>query len=270
MLYFILFIISIIMYANTPSNYSWNFCFGCMLLFFINAFFLLRNDIVKKNYVSFNLIFSFSFFWVSFAYPVFIYDTPLAWFGVFSEHVNWEFLSKASSVCLLFYSSYAFAYKVFRMRSNNGYNIDIQPKHTRISNKVLNVIFVLFIINAIYALISNYGHTIGVNSNPFLFEFFYTALSANLVLYTQKTHLHKSFYSFLKENKKAIFFSFVSILLFLYMGDRGPVIRIGIILGVIYIYYYKSINVLKLGLIASLGIFLMDFISKSRLQTPWR
>ena len=189
--------------------------------FLLMLFFLLRNDIVKKNYVSFNLIFSFSFFWVSFAYPVFIYDTPLAWFGVFSEHVNWEFLSKASSVCLLFYSSYAFAYKVFRMRSNNGYNIDIQPKHTRISNKVLNVIFVLFIINAIYALISNYGHTIGVNSNPFLFEFFYTALSANLVLYTQKTHLHKSFYSFLKENKKAIFFSFVSILLFLYMGARG-------------------------------------------------
>lgn len=264
MIYFLFFLVSLVVYWNTPSVYSWEFCLLCMAFYLVEAITALKKEVKSKQFLSFNLIFSFSFFWVSFAYAVLVYGTELEWLGTVSEYINWNYLSKACSASLLFYSSYLLVYKNSHIHNTEARNIHYTPNIISKATRALHITFFFFLVNTIYNIYQSGGHTISVDSFPYLFDLFYAALALYFIIYAAKPSQKRGHVLFVKENKIAIIYCVLSIILYLIIGDRGPVLRIFLIVGVIYYLYYKRISLIKILGVAVVGFFLMFFIRQTR------
>ena len=98
----ILFLISIALYFGAPDNYNWLFCAVCTAVFTVGAIFSLKQSVGKKQFLSFNIFFLFSYFWTSFAYPLIIYGTFRDRANIINKYINWENLSHTSALALVF------------------------------------------------------------------------------------------------------------------------------------------------------------------------
>lgn len=106
-------VISIIIYLIAPRKYVWGYCFYAMLSFFIAVIIYLYKKKIK-NYFCFFTIFSITFFFVYYLYPVFVIipSKQFFWFPY-----NVDVVTKATLLATVGYNFFAFGL-LFRKRKN--------------------------------------------------------------------------------------------------------------------------------------------------------
>ena len=75
--------VSILLFVFSPSDYSFEFCFISLILYFISFFTLVKFN-KTKNFFNFNIIFSITYFFIYFAYPCFVYPIEPKAFYLFT------------------------------------------------------------------------------------------------------------------------------------------------------------------------------------------
>ena len=260
----ILAIASLVLYWQAPSTYNQGFCLICMILFLAESLILLIPDFKKKEYFTFNLFFLFCMFWVSFAYPVFIHETAAAWLGVVSEHINWDVLSKATALSLVFVSLYALGYKKTK-RAISYNNISYGGNALATSKSWLMILFFLLMISAVVFLSRVGWDNAGVETFQFLYDFFYVFIILSVLLSAKNNPSQNgSLKSFIKNNKLVLIITGVFLLFYLVVGDRGPIIRVVLILFLLYYRYNPKVRFRRIFIAGFLGIVLMFFVRQTR------
>lgn len=141
-LFFVLMlIISGVLFVCAPEQYSFNFCFLLHNLFIAEAIILFVID--KKNEkVGFNLLFSISYFFTSFAYPIYIYPINPS-YSLFAFPFDTDVITRCTALALFAYSSYAFGY-VRRLKYCN--QLSFQLSIRTISLVRYELLFVVYVI----------------------------------------------------------------------------------------------------------------------------
>ena len=260
----ILLILSLVIYWQAPLKYDWNICFWCMMLYFLQCYLLLRDDFKNKNYITFNSIFLFSFFWVSFAYPVFIYETVNGYLGVVSQHINWDVLSKVTSLALVFINCYSIGYSKRKTRTYSNLSFNGLQGASVFVRQGLIISFLLIMLNAAYSLHTQGIDNAGVETNLFLFDIFNTFMVLACYSACNKTGANKiGTKVFVKTFWNVLVVTVIFVLVFLVIGDRGPMIRISLI--VFYFFSIKTeVSFKKLILVGFAAIFVMFFVRQTR------
>lgn len=153
--------LSIVLYFYSPRTFNFLFCIECFAIFMVTAATLLVNNIYKyKTGVLFEVLFTLAFFFVNYAYPVFIYsNTP--YFSLFLYGFNEDIISKATALATIGYCGYSLFQ--FEERSQLVSN----KTHSYISKVSSAEIFLLFFLLLIYvyqalpALIGGYSYSGG-------------------------------------------------------------------------------------------------------------
>lgn len=260
----ILSIASLVLYWQAPSIYNQGFCIVCLVLFLVDCLLLLAPDFKKKEFFTFNLFFLFCMFWVSFAYPAFIHETAAAWLGVVSEHINWDVLSKATALSLVFVSFYSLSYKKTKMRIT--FNSFYYPGSAIGSSKRwLIILFFLLMVSAVIFLNRVGWDNAGVDTYQFLYDFFYVFIILSVLLSSKNNPSENgSLLQFIKNNKLVLIVTGIFILFYLVIGDRGPIIRVMLILFLLYYRYNSRVKFSRILIAGFLGIVLMFFVRQTR------
>lgn len=144
----IILLLSCISYFEAPKEYSFDYCLWMHNLFLVTALIVFVCD-VKNEKVGFNLLFTVSFFFTNFVYPVYIYpiDPQYSLFQFpFNEHV----ITKCTALAQIAYSAYSCGYlwklELKQMRVNVSIPFKISNKKVRQFEYFIVVFVVVFII----------------------------------------------------------------------------------------------------------------------------
>lgn len=256
------FLISLLLYLNAPKVYDYNFCFWCMLLYLIEVGIFLKKEFSFGNYLTFNFIFFFSFFWTSFAYPVFVFGTPAGYLSVMVDHIDWSVLSRSTSLCLLFTSTYILGYGNPKFKTiNNSYKFqDTNGK----SIIWLKIAFIMLLSIALVSLIRAGFSYKEFTFNPSIWDLYFILLALCLIEQAKKKSLNCNLKEFYYLNKFPLLSALFIVLMFIMFGDRGPVIKVILITGGIYNLYYKKIKLKQIAIAGVFGLALMFFVRQTR------
>lgn len=253
---------SLLLYIKAPLVYDWKFCLICMIIYLAEVALCVGKEFQQGNYLTFNLVFFFSFFWTSFAYPVLVYDTPAGYLNIMIDHINWDVLSKTTSLCLLFASTYLLAYGNPHMPSIN--NTQLFRDSGGKALKWLKIAFVLLIFEAFI-----YLYRAGFSYAEFAFDVafwdvYFILLAHCLIEKSKEKSENCTFKEFVKLNKFPMFSALFIVLAFMAFGDRGPAIKSFLVCGACYYYFYNKISIKKIALVGLVGVSLMFFIRQTR------
>ena len=141
----ILLVISVVMCYKAPAVYDFSYCLVCFVIFLISAVVLLVNNTNKyKTIILFEFLFTLSFFFVNYAYPVFIYPTSTSYFSLFLYSFNEDVISRATAVATLGFCSYS----TFQYENRNFSNskIEYKDRYSRVSTVEVFFLFILFLV----------------------------------------------------------------------------------------------------------------------------
>ena len=259
-------ILCFLLYEFAPTRYNYNYSVicGCVYLFLIILYYFLKQ---KKNYLDFDSIFFFTFFFVTLYYPIFMFETDATRYFMFAFPFNESFIPKGSALAVLGIASYMAGGLFFDDKKNDKTNILSQKlDYKKIPNKHLYIIslvtFLLYIFTGGYSEMQAYysGEKIkessGISAYFFLFcpAFLFSALI--IEFYNLKN------LSPIKFDKKRIsIVSFITTMtiffLILISGSRTVPLQIILLLFGVYSLYYKDINLIKFAGSIFVGVILM-------------
>lgn len=272
-LFLILSILSGILYCFAPLDYSLIFCIFCVVIFFVEAFVIIRNDMRYINIVNFNLIFLFSFFVCTYVFPIFL---------VGSDSIIGDFLkaslytlttvNRCVSLSTLAISVYGLAYMTSR-RINNFEDIEDAEIYKAVNiHGVVKPLVIIINISVFYMLlnfISQHANetAIEVNDSPYLFYFFYVFLSIDIVCISfqyKKNYNDFRIIKFFSTHKLFYASILLPILAFFFIGDRLPIVTIVFMfLGAIALFL-KRINARYLALLGVFGVIILFSLRETR------
>ena len=103
-----LLVFSIILYYESPEVYDYSFCLMCFIVFVITTTILLANNTHQyKTMILFETLFSISFFFTNYVYPLFLYQYS-PYFSLFKYNFNENIISKATALATIGFCSYAY------------------------------------------------------------------------------------------------------------------------------------------------------------------
>ncbi len=145
----ILLFISFLLYYFAPNYYSFEYCLWVHNLFLASAVFVLISDIQNEK-VGFNLLFSISFFFTNFVYPVYIYPVD-PYYSLFSYSFNEHVISKCTALAQVAYAAYTCGYLWRNHKEKSLVHLDsnfqVSSKQIRDITIFVLIYFLLFIIS---------------------------------------------------------------------------------------------------------------------------
>ena len=138
---------SLLLYLFAPMQFNYIYCMVCFFLFLINTYLNTKEDIKEKFYFSFNILFSFSFFLTTFAYPIFLKQIENIYlFGI--QYINENLITKCTALAQLAFSIYTLAYVSIYSKNNKikkRYPYIIFDKFNLYTNLLLAIILLCFL-----------------------------------------------------------------------------------------------------------------------------
>ncbi|MCC9061741.1 O-antigen polymerase [Flavobacterium piscisymbiosum] len=262
----VLLVESILLFLLAPRHYDYNFNLFCMIQYFVSSFLFLKAK-KKQNYFDFDMIFMFTYFFVMFFYPVFMFQSDPTKYFAFQYEFNENVISRATALSLLgmqayFSGSLSFSNKQFKKMLP-------QKKYNSITtfSIISFVSFFLFIISGGYArLAGEYsGEAVeasGAASYFWVFSpaFLFCAIAFqfnNLYIIDQNKFRLKYL------NKFLILYLFFFVGMILVAGSRTYPLQIILICCSLFTLFYKPISFFKfipliiIGVLAMFGINLL-------------
>lgn len=274
----LIFIISIILLWLAPDYYNYIFCVAIFILFVLNAYIVIKKTAgSNKNYFNFHVLFSISYLFVNFVYPVFLYPVDPGYFPVFK---NYGFDENLISVCTALaqvgYASYSLGCSLYFSISNKNKESDgIKILNNTIYLKsIANILLILFLLLTfiIFSLskdgVFNRDPFAFFNVPPTLMVFTQVVLTVCILLtfiYESKKKKNRTtFFAIAKSNKMLFIAVALYIIMFIYPGDRGPAIQTVLTIIFSYSLFFSPIRVKTLLIVVAIGMFILTFISYSR------
>jgi len=263
----ILLLESILLFLLAPRYYDYNFNLFCLLQYLLSSFLFLKVK-KKQNYFDFDMIFMFSYFFVMFFYPVFMFETDPTKYFAFKYEFNENVISRATALALLGIQAYFLGSLTFRNKKNEN------PKTGRLYNNITTfsiisfVSFFLFIVSGGYArLAGEYsGETVeasGAASYFWVFSpaFLFCALAFQFHnMYIIDKHKFNTKYL----NKTLVIYTCFFVGMILLAGSRTYPLQVILICCSLFTMFYKPIGFLKFVPIILVGILLMFTINLMR------
>lgn len=256
----ILLIVSLLSYFFAPKTYSFDYCFWLHNLFLVSATMVFILDI-RNEKVGFNLLFSISFFFTNFVYPVYIYPVD-PYYSLFSFPFNEKVITKCTALAQVAYSMYTCGY-LWRNKTENtskrlNFDMAIGAKQMSTITLLIIIYFLAFLLFGGLDYFEDRYERGEMSSNmkvQYLMLFF-----PSIIIFFAST-------IFLCKNRKHIIqtYSILSIiaLILLSSGTRTFPLIIFSTISIIYCLRNKvSISLVIPGII--FGILLMSFIGNIR------
>jgi len=257
------FIVSLVSYIMAPDTYSFGFCVYELVFFLVTCFVFYRKMTFPTGMVNFHFFFLFSFFFVNYVYPVFLYPIDAEYFFMFSFNFDENNISKGTALAQLAITSYMLGTSIFVTKSEEKTSFDFSSVNPPLVT-FLNLLFILATLMFMYSVLSTMDSEIVINYQVVVLYIGILSLKLLLKAEIYKEDLSNNKWFFLK----IYWFELISVsivtLFSLWFGDRGPVLQIGLILLFIYTIYVKKLSVKTLTLLILSGFIVMSFISYTR------
>ena len=261
---YLILLLSTILYIVSPQSYNFGICVICLCAFVVLAWDLLKENFKSRNYVTFNAFFLISTFFTSFCFPVFIMPSKTLYNAFESlsmtvfRFVDFSYITKATSLCLIAISIYTIGYKKSQKKyQNNDQNIEIRLNQS-LSDMLLLISFLGVLLNVALSLRSSESTT-SMSDNPFVYEIFKALVALTFISRIGgPVLLERGVSNFWHNNKLPLILDIIVALLFLYLGDRGTSISLVLIaLGCLSLYYYrvKLVHLFLIGLVGASVLF---------------
>ena len=246
-------------FAENQINYT--LIHTATIVFLISAVSLIWKDIKNKDFITFNILFSFSFFLCSYAYVLFVMDTPFWDLDTWATHmVDFNYATRGVTLSTVSYCVYCLGFTFYNKRiTPDKSDYRLQPYNFKSLFIIASIALSANVISAVML-----QDTINITSSPFISVFFNIALCMSLVSNSAKTTNNKSLHSFLKNNKIELIVCLFLSLLYLYTGDRGFPIFVSIVIVFVFSHYYKKVNLSILLTLLASSAFLMFAIRETR------
>lgn len=260
--------ISIILFLLAPNKVDKSFCWLCLVFYIIEVVTILRIDLKSKIYAGFNVLFFLSFFLTSFAYPLFVYDTPADRLNLVGQSINFNYLSKCSALCLIASSIYTYGYlKGLNLRKCLNYSrtsaikvIDI------IDSKYVKMLYIgIFVaLFSMGVLFLKGGGSVVLIGGELLTSIFESIFPVVLLLNSLKVRPH-NLIDFIKKNLFILLLCLLMIIVFIRIGDRGLIFTCGIQIVVVYIITVKRLKLVQILPLMIVGAVFMFTIRQMRM-----
>ena len=253
-IFFILSIYSVFLYLSAPKYYSLAHCTQSFVIFCVEGFFLLKTK-CKYNLLNFEMLFTIGFAFVCYAYPMVYYNLD-PYFSLFGLDFPEVYITKGTALATVAYSFLAYGFlkypTVEQAVTLENRNIGFSSKFL---TKLTELLLLVMLVSLVPVLLSGeYDMNWGAGSEI-------RGVMESLIFYT----LFQKFYrnrgcdlkSLIKKDK--IYFALVIsyVLLSTAIGNRGNIIRIGLLLFVLFNIYIKKLSNATVLIVMLLGIFLM-------------
>lgn len=255
--------IALLLYVFSPAKANSFFIISSFAVFIILAFPIIKTDIVNRNYFSFNIVFIFAFFLTSYCFPVFIMMSDL--YEDFMNlstrsiyHVNFDYITKATSLCTVAFSVYCLG---CRLDPENNMSIDDLPCYRKKSNIFLIIGFLAVMANIILTVS---GGTRDFNQRPFIYDIFPVLYAISLLANLKEIEVQRSIKQFIKIFWPQLVCSGIIMLTFLYFGERGNAITLGLITLAFYHFYYKKVGLFAMLAMAMVAVVILFSIRETR------
>lgn len=259
----LLFIISLISYIVAPDTYSFAFCVYELILFLVSCFFFYRKISFPTGLVNFHFFFLFSFFFVNYIYPVFLYPIDAEYFFMFSFNFDENNISQGTALAQLAITSYMMGVSLYQPNTEEETGFDFS-KITPAFATFLNVLFVLSTLMYIYSVLSTADSEIVINYQVVVIYIGLLSLKLLLKAEIYKTDFAGNMWFFLQKYWFELISVVIVVLFSLWFGDRGPVLQIGLILLFIYTVYVKKLSAKTISVLIIAGFVVMSFIAYTR------
>lgn len=258
---FILIIPAILLYIIAPDKFDWLFCAVCASVFLVGAYLIIKPEMKRGNYFSFNLIFFFSYFFTSFVYPLFVYGTPVDRFNDINVALNWNLLSHTSALALLFITFYiiGFTYPHKKIVGKSNYF-----SHHKVPYILYTVCFCIYLGLALYGFMKS--GRINMTIGKSFIDIYFTILSICLFVNVNNNR-HKYEHTvpnYIKSNLYLLSSSILVVLSFIVIGDRMPAIKAILTLLSVYYFFWDRIKARHLLIAGLCGLLLLFFVRETR------
>lgn len=261
MIFSLIFLISIFLYIIAPDDYSFSYCMILHVLFIINAFILLYKD-RKYEKIGFNLIFTVSFYFVNFVYPVFIYPIDSE-YSLFTFSFNTRVISVSTALAQVAYSCYCLGFSLSSGKTNSA----VKSLPILLKDSAINTIFFLTLI-VFLAFLSSGGLRYYLDTYHIGVETTYgVSLPKYLITLLNPLMLITSILIFCTDNRSIIrrifILALVVIFLLLYSGSRTLPLAILIIIFLYLVKRYK-LSTIQIYMMILLGVVSLSLVGLER------
>jgi len=268
-MFYLFLLASVLLYFLAPSEYNNLFCISISCVYLLECILFLRNEIKGGNYLTINSLFLFSFFFVTYAFPAFLYDSEAGLIHSFiNKMVNYKYINKAVALSHLAINCYFVGFIIYRrMHKNKGNTLSDAFEKRKINWTSLNIAYSLLYIFAIIVYLKHlfYGGGIAVTESPYAYDLYRMLFAVCLCLSTNyKIKEINNFYQYVMRNKYYLITSGVFMAICLLIGDRGPIIFMGLVIIATYIIFVKKTSLFKLLICVIIGALLMFTIRENR------
>ena len=264
---YILLIGSILLYLFSPISENTYYILCAFVIFIIDAYLLVNENVRNRDFFSFNIIFSIAFFLTSYCFPVFILNNDVL-HDAFVElstmsigYIDFSYITKATSLCSVAYAIYVVAYKNDQIYSSaESFQTNLHSYRGKI-RMFLNIGFFAEMANIIFTV---RGGSRDFNINPFIYDIFPVLYCISLLSCSNVVEKNKGVIAFWHANRLPLIYATIVMLTFLFFGERGNAITLGLITLSYYSFYYKRMRIYSILIIGLLGVVLLFSIRETR------
>ncbi|MBN1365152.1 MAG: O-antigen polysaccharide polymerase Wzy [Syntrophaceae bacterium] len=261
----IFWVISLFLYFYAPNAYSYQYCFLILMVYLISSIWIIRRTVINNNYFNFHILFLISFFFVNFVYPIFLYPILPTYFAVFKFSFNEDVITKATSLALIGSSSYILGVS-FQLKEKLNSPVKLQKNLNALQFIMPFFAYGVFVMLLCFAGTAMLGGRFGSSENipPGLLVIFQAGIGLSVILSINKKN-KGTILNFIRNfNKPILVLLLLYILLFLYVGDRGPAIQIALIAICSFSLFVRPIKMKKFFIMVLVGMLALSFIGAAR------
>lgn len=247
---------ALIMFLVAPKEYSFSFCVACFVPFVYAVFILLKNR-CKYNLVSLEFVFSVTFFYVNYAYPLFYYPV-MPYFSLFNLSFPEEYINQGIALTSLGYITFVIGllkYKILPHNSKKDY-VPISPTIKKIDYLLLTILVMQLmpiLFSGVYDGNWGEGAFTKVLVDSISFFLIFAGLSNN-----------SSLKKFLQNNKLLVFLLLAYIGIITVIGNRGTFLRFTLLTIFFYTTYYKNISTPVIIASMLAGMLFLNYVGSVR------
>lgn len=252
----ILLLIALIINSYAPNKIDYPIIYLSSLIYVVDAFILLKDDIRKRHFISFNMLFSFAFFLCTYAYSLFVLGTPFEDLGMWAtKYINFNFVTHGLTLSTVGYCTYTAVYGLKRFHTKPASVSSCEEGSIYNFRPILIILSILLLVNFVLYVRAN-PYSANVSVSPYISILFIVFLCLSIMARQSKEHT-KSFSGFLSLYRIETFICVFFIILYLYIGDRGLPIKLLLILMYAYSRYFKEIPLRRIAIVVVAGAIVM-------------
>lgn len=252
--------IAILLYILAPREYSWWYNVVVLVAFILNFVLMLRKQ--RFNLLSYTTLLFIVFFFVNFAYPVFIYPYDPTFILQFRYSFSPDYINKGTALCFCAFSMFVGGYSS-RVVPLKRFRYDVLYNRYQF----FTILAYVVLLYNLYLIVPQLGMRYGDAQIPFqsgsLFVMMECTL-ASICCYIHRDSIKNNWRKFIHILLPHLISSAVFCVFILMLGSREYVIVLILLYVFLFTKYVKPLSAWKLALGVCVGMIGLYYISQVR------